>query len=35
VAGDTITGTVFVWENNVRREREFTAQRIAAPAAAN
>jgi len=29
VTGDAVAGTVFVWENNVRREREFTAQRIA------
>jgi hypothetical protein len=34
VAGDTITGTVFVWENNVRRERAFAAQRAAGGAAA-
>jgi hypothetical protein len=28
VAGDDVSGTVFVWENNVRRERAFAARRI-------
>ena len=29
VEGDELAGTVFVWENNVRREHGFTARRIA------
>jgi len=35
--GDELTGTLFVWENNVRRERAFKAQRVpqGPPAAAN
>jgi len=33
VAGDALQGTVYVWENNIRRERSFTAQRIAPSAA--
>lgn len=34
VAGNELSGTVFIWENNVRRERAFTAQRIAPGVAA-
>jgi hypothetical protein len=35
VAGDAWRGTVFVWENNVRREAAFTAQRFAPAPPAN
>jgi len=30
VVGDELAGTLFVWENNVRRDRPFKAQRVAA-----
>ena len=30
VAGDELRGTAYVWENNVRREVAFAAQRVAA-----
>jgi SAM-dependent methyltransferase len=34
VSGDELTGTLFVWERNVRRERAFEARRISQDAAA-
>jgi SAM-dependent methyltransferase len=35
VAGDELTGTLFVWENNTRRERAFKALRATQAAATN
>jgi hypothetical protein len=35
VSGDALRGTVHVWENKVRRDVAFDAQRVAAPAAAS
>jgi hypothetical protein len=32
--GDELAGTLLVWENNVRRERAFRAERILPGAAA-
>jgi hypothetical protein len=35
VSGDELAGTLFVWENNVRRERAFKARRVPEAAARN